>query len=270
MKKGWKIFLTVDGIVLALGIVLCFIGWAVGDKPSDNAFRRNWWNIEDSVSIYDGETIDGESGAEFDAIDLTCKMGTLTIQGIDSDDSVRVTGAGWNTDVQIEEKDGVRVLTTKKDGLSLGEMTISIPRGKQFEYVKVSVGAGELEMEDLDTKTLEVEVGTGEASLFNVTADDIMLDCGMGDVDFEHDTLGAMDFNYDLSCKAGDIEVGDAEYSGINFSRKIDNSAKRNMKISCKAGSVSLSFDYDGKTEKHDEETYETHETHESHGEGEF
>ena len=265
MKKGWKIFLTVDGIVLALGIMLCFIGWAVGDKPSDITFYRNGWNIKDSASFYDEEILDDENGAvEFDAVDLNCKMGTLTIRGTDSDACARVSGAGWNTEVEVVEKDGLRVLTTKNDDMSLGEMTIYLPWGKELEYMKVSVGAGELDMEELSTRKLEVKVGAGDASLSNVTADDIVLECGMGSVEYEHDTLGITDFNYDLSCRMGEIEIGDAEYSGLNFSKKIDNSTNRDMKISCKAGDVNLSLEYGGWTDGHHAETYE------SHGKGEL
>lgn len=245
MKKGWKIFFIADGIILALGIVLCFVSWVVGDRPVD-MFNSDKW-----IRRYEWSVNDEDTYVEFDAIDISCKMGELVIQGTDAEDDICVRGEGINTDIEVVEKDGVRVLTGKDDEEFLGKVTIMIPKNKKLRYIRTSVGAGELEMNYLSAEEVKVKVGTGEASLRDVFSDDIVLQCEMGDVEYEHSALGILDFNYDLSCKAGEIDLNDVEYSGLNFGRKIDNEAERNIKVSCKTGSVSLSFVNGGSMEKH-------------------
>ena len=278
MKRRWKIFFIADGIILALGIMICLVGWIVGDKPEYSGLHilDGEWNVKNFGLLYDGDTgevIDGNDDVLIDAVELSCKMGELTIEGVSSANGVTVSGGGLHTDLEIKEKNGKRVLMVKDGKSSFGELNICLPQDKKLDYIKTSVGAGELELENLTAKELNVKVGTGDASLHNVTADNAVLECGMGDMDFEHSVLGMRDFNYDLSCKAGEIKIGEAEYSGLNFSEKIENGGGRNMKISCKMGDVSLEFANDGRTEDDYAEDYEDtelHEEHKTHGKGDF
>lgn len=249
MKRGWKIFLITDLIILLLGIMVSIIGWAVGDRAYLNESWDEFWqngswhhlHIVDRLEDLDHININIGSDMEdieFDAIDISCKAGDIDIVG--DERASCVSTEGLNTGLKVVDRDGLLVLESENDNVSFGDIDIEVEKDKKLEYVKVSIGSGDLDVSDIEARQMDVKVSAGDADLYDVTADNMNLTCSMGDIDFEHSRLCYQDFNYDLNCKAGKVELDGESYSGMNVKRSIQNSAHRNINISCKMGDITL------------------------------
>lgn len=69
----------------------------------------------------------------------------------------------------------------------------------------------------------------------------IAAECSMGSIDFLLDG-DQMDYNYDIDCAMGSIEVDHREYAGIAAEKHIDNDAAWNCSLECAMGGITLRF----------------------------
>ena len=67
------------------------------------------------------------------------------------------------------------------------------------------------------------------------------IDCGMGNVELNLSNLYS-DFNYTVKVGAGEVELGEEEYSGIAHNVSLNNNSDRIMNIKCGMGDVSVAF----------------------------
>lgn len=106
----------------------------------------------------------------------------------------------------------------------------------------VDVGAGEIDLREVEASKLTLTANIGEIDISGITADDIVVDCGIGTIDAT--VCGReQDYNYDISCSMGEISIGEDEYAVLSARKKIDNSADKKMMIDCNVGEVDISFD---------------------------
>lgn len=150
---------------------------------------------------------------------------------------------------------------SKNQYKSQGVLLIQIPEGLRFEEAALKVGAGILRADEIQAVELDVEVGAGEVSIQSFAADQFDLECGAGEAYVYGDAsreakiecgvgsvtymaLGSQqDYNYELSCGIGELNVGSESYSGLGSERRIDNNGSKNMEIECGIGSVTVSFE---------------------------
>lgn len=135
------------------------------------------------------------------------------------------------------------------ENLAFQSADISIGAGSGFlagelrtQKLNIEAGVGSLEGSGkIETQKCSVSVGVGDVSLEYLDAVEIDAECGLGD--FEMTLAGAeTDYNYDLECAMGDMEVGSEKYSGFAADRKIDNGVDRNVELQCGLGSVTVGF----------------------------
>lgn len=119
---------------------------------------------------------------------------------------------------------------TLKDGFNTGELDVSVAAGEftntgrlTAREVSIEVGAGNVELSELDTKELEADCGVGNIEL-NISGRET-------------------DYNYEISCAAGEVEIGGSSYSGIGHSKEITNpNAKGDMELNCGVGNITVTF----------------------------
>ena len=143
------------------------------------------------------------------------------------------------------------------------QIKVIVPSGKDFDTVSLGVDMGTIDLEcDLKVQELSVEVGAGEFSGYgNITAaycdlqvgagtididqldiQKLNADCGAGEIDMVV-TGKEKDYNYDLSCGMGEITLEDSVYSGIGIEKNISNEgAKRKMVLECGMGEIDVEF----------------------------
>ena len=114
------------------------------------------------------------------------------------------------------------------DVLLADEMKLEAKAG----LIKVNRGnAGEL--------TLETEAGAVEFS--GAATGDISAKCQAGAIELQLDGKKE-DYDYDVRCKLGAIELGDEEIAVLGSKKKIDNGSGRTMDLDCEVGSIEVDF----------------------------
>ena len=141
------------------------------------------------------------------------------------------------------------VLVYLPENLSLKELDIQVGGGVvemeeniQGDEIQVEIGAGAYQGETVRAEKSKWTVGAGTIQLENLDCPDIELECGVGKI--EASVKGSQtDYNYKLSNAAGEILLGEGQYSGVGVDEKIKNeNASGKMEISCGLGNVTIGF----------------------------
>ena len=112
----------------------------------------------------------------------------------------------------------------------------------QCKTLKMEVGAGQITLEDCRvTEKMETSVGAGRIQVEGTIEKDLTADCAMGSTEF---TIYGQekDHNYELSCAAGSIRVGDETLGTLVGDRTISNDADSEFKLDCVMGSIQVDF----------------------------
>ncbi len=164
--------------------------------------------------------------------------------------------------------------------ISGSKITLYVPANYCFDKIKINLGAGALEFSDLraedavlevgagqieadgaEVKSLDMNVGMGRIELTHMNVTDLMAEVGMGelvakgtvngDIDAEC-SMGNLelqitgrqeDFNYELSGAMGSLTLGGESYSGFSQEKSIDNGAQKKMELDCSMGNVTVLFE---------------------------
>lgn len=106
------------------------------------------------------------------------------------------------------------------------------------ERVDVEIGAGSVEIRDVQTKALNVECGVGQFGMHGKVQNGLNVECGVGHCDIDLEGKEA-DYNYDVSCGIGKVSVNGNRMSGIGSTHTRNNpDAQGNVKVSCGLGKV--------------------------------
>lgn len=133
------------------------------------------------------------------------------------------------------------------DGLSAEEVELSVGAGSvnlaslEAKEAELEVGAGNLAVSNMDVSKLVLDVGAGNADLEGRIIEKAEIDCGMGNMNLllEGDEN---DYDYNLECAVGKIEVGNNRFSGLASERYMSNGSDRLLKIDCAVGTVKVDF----------------------------
>lgn len=316
MNKFVKVSLILAGIFMALGIGLCLISGIVGGRKLANHIVEEELDDEiasfvNSVCVYMNRVTDGEWFPAFDGdfvvsddevkalmvedasyviplaevkkMEIAIGAGELNIEErelTDGNIEISVTGLGeWEYHMD-EDTLCMNAFDDVIQNMNVGEITVKIPKDSYFEEIDIRVGAGTLNLSDVDAKELEAKIGAGEAIMKDITADEftaeinagslsakeissvnaelsvdlgecvyegtisgnLEADCDMGNLDIVL-TGSEAEHNYAIECDAGNIEIGDRSVSGVSAEKVIDNGVESNFEIKCGLGNITVDFE---------------------------
>ena len=240
-------------------------GQLLQDNDYPLAGLIHWGNAQYHSSDIDWDALD-ENTVDMDFasdLEISLKYDELLIQEYDGD-KIRVNVANdAKNDVVVKETSGKITITDTRSGnvKKKKQIKVIVPSGKDFDTVSLGVDMGTIDLEcDLKVQELSVEVGAGEFSGYgNITAaycdlqvgagtididqldiQKLNADCGAGEIDMVV-TGKEKDYNYDLSCGMGEINLEDSEYSGIGIEKNISNEgARKDMVLECGMGEIDV------------------------------
>lgn len=242
-------------------------GQLLQDNDYPLAGLIHWGNAQYHSSDIDWDALDGNTvDMDFASdLEISLKYDELLIQEYDGD-KIRVNVANdAKNDVVVKETSGKITITDTRSGnvKKKKQIKVIVPSGKDFDTVSLGVDMGTIDLEcDLKVQELSVEVGAGEFSGYgNITAaycdlqvgagtididqldiQKLNADCGAGEIDMVV-TGKEKDYNYDLSCGMGEIDLEDSEYSGLGIEKNISNEgARKDMVLECGMGEIDVEF----------------------------
>lgn len=321
MNKFFKYGLITAGIAMAAGIVFALISTVIGgrilisnsgwilsrlnhlgilDEFEDwsEAHHGGWhlgWREENAPTelkingeIQDLITIGQPGEISADGIrnlELTLGAGQFYIREKDNDDgmiSIQVQGVGdcnYYTDegtLHVESFKGNHFIG---EDLSQNQIIIEFPKGSSYDEVELICGAGVAEVVNITANEMEIEAGAGEVRVHSanitkfsanigagrvessdMTAQEVCLEVGMGECIYQGKILGELeaecdlgnmeivvegsesDYNYELECSAGNIDLGGRSVTGLATEQNINNGASKTFDISCNMGNITVSF----------------------------
>ena len=242
-------------------------GQLLQDNDYPLAGLIHWGNAQYHSSDIDWDALDGNTvDMDFASdLEISLKYDELLIQEYDGD-KIRVNVANdAKNDVVVKETSGKITITATRSGnvKKKKQIKVIVPSGKDFDTVSLGVDMGTIDLEcDLKVQELSVEVGAGEFSGYgNITAaycdlqvgagtididqidvQKLNADCGAGEIDMVV-TGKEKDYNYDLSCGMGEIDLENSEYSGLGIEKTISNEgAQKDMVLECGMGEIDVEF----------------------------
>lgn len=242
-------------------------GQLLQDNDYPLAGLIHWGNAQYHSSDIDWDALDGNTvDMDFASdLEISLKYDELLIQEYDGD-KIRVNVANdAKNDVVVKETSGKITITDTRSGnvKKKKQIKVIVPSGKDFDTISLGVDMGTIDLEcDLKVQELSVEVGAGEFSGYgNITAAYCDLQVGAGTIDIDQLDIQKLnadcsageidmvvtgkekDYNYDLSCGMGEINLEDSEYSGIGIEKTISNEgAQKDMVLECGMGEIDVEF----------------------------
>ncbi len=127
--------------------------------------------------------------------------------------------------------------------IEMGAGTVYLNRDIETEKLSVEMGAGEFESKNpVTAREADLEIGTGSMTFADLSARKTDGECGLGEMDLTL-TGTQEDYNYDLECGVGNLDVGSDSYSGLGREKSISNKgADRKLDLECGMGNVSVDF----------------------------
>ena len=127
--------------------------------------------------------------------------------------------------------------------IEMGAGTVYLNRDIETEKLSVEMGAGEFESKNpVTAREADLEIGTGSMTFADLSARKTDGECGLGELDLTL-TGTQEDYNYDLECGVGNLDVGSDSYSGLGREKSISNKgADRKLNLECGMGNVSVDF----------------------------
>lgn len=197
-------------------------------------------------------------------LELSLSGDELKFQSYDGD-KLRIEVSGSKKDkVRIGTDDDSLILETI-GRIQDREITISYPKGLRFKETSIEAAAGTVTMsdefrtDDLDVSVgageftntgkisvandTTITVGTGNVELSELDICNLEVECGIGNVNLA--VLGKeADYNYEISCSAGNVDIGDSSYSGVGHNKNITNpNARGDMELECGVGNITVNFE---------------------------
>ncbi len=132
----------------------------------------------------------------------------------------------------------------------------------QGENMNLSVGAGELEVNSLISEgSCQISCGAGSITADEMTVNSLAASVGLGSIDLTltkvetvdvkngigettlYLPLGSEDYDYQISCGAGDVVIDGDSYGGLGRSHGVVNGQGRMIRVDNGMGTTELYFD---------------------------
>ena len=157
---------------------------------------------------------------------------TLKVRSTKKLSKTRKVHISYPEDVKLQELE-----------IEMGAGTVYLNRDIETEKLSVEMGAGEFDSKNpVTAEEADLEIGTGSMTFADLSAKKISGECGLGELDLTM-TGTQEDYNYDLECGVGNLDVGSDSYSGLGREKSISNTgADRKLDLECGMGNVSVNF----------------------------
>ena len=285
MKRFLKVILILAAVFGVAGLGLTAGGAAMGATMGDVSVldhgitqvlrvldHEDSWEVEDSEEDMDEQEDDFQAAAEravtekgvladsadssaytkvYEASavsDLFCDLRyeELVLKTWNEDKvQVKVSGKDHNR-IQISNDNGsLRIASNQK--VRNRSIEIFCPENLSFQKIKLQMGAGTIEnSSSLDIKEADFTVGVGTADISELQVENLKGSCGMGDMELTL-TGKAAEYNYELKCGLGNLEVDDSLETSITSGNKqiTNEGATKNIKLDCGMGNVQVEFEED-------------------------
>lgn len=267
---GWAIALIVIGVLLIctvpflIAVFSLNVAFSGGKETLSSVIVND--GFDDDTDLVDIKDLDTKISAD-NVKNLEIEIGAceLSIVSSDSKDFRFECSRVISTKKKVVRLDGstlkIKYEEKKNTFTSTPHFTLYVPENMNFEKVSISLGAGNLVIDELiSTKDLDINLGAGNLEIYDLTAEDVNVKCGCGNVELYGNIVGDLDaelglgnitmeldgtesdHNYDISCVMGDVTIGNNEYSGLSSSRFMDNDAKSDFSIDCALGNIEIFF----------------------------
>ncbi len=187
--------------------------------------------------------------------DYYVKKHTLNVEGFKGLHMI-----GWNG------SDNVITLKLPKDmGFKEADLMIGAGEMKIFgiraEEISAEVGAGTLTINRMQARELSAEIGAGEMVISDAEAEKADLEVSLGACFYQGSVTGKLDaecsmgslefalqgkeedYNYEIECSAGSIDLNGHEYAAMASEKSISNGAHRDIELTCNMGEIAVNFD---------------------------
>lgn len=132
-------------------------------------------------------------------------------------------------------------ITADEIGIHIGAGKLEAD-GMNGKSLILDTGAGQAELKNVEAEELDIDIGMGECRIQGNVTEEISIECGMGRTELK--LAGKEeDFDYEISCAAGNVAVGNKNYSGLGEDTYIDNDASKKCTVECAMGSTDISFE---------------------------
>ncbi len=172
--------------------------------------RKEMWdqyiNKEERVYLY------LPKGMVFREADIEMGGGVVEIASLSADEIDLSVGAG---EIIVGELDGVEL--------------------------KVETGMGAVSLNKINVQKLDAETGLGSTYMKGSVSREIDMECGMGNIELILSGK-VSDYNYEICCAVGSIDVDGRNYSGLAEDVRINNKAAAECSLECSMGEISLTF----------------------------
>ena len=157
---------------------------------------------------------------------------TLKVRSTKKLSKTRKVHISYPEDVKLQELE-----------IEMGAGTVYLNRDIETEKLSVEMGAGEFDSKNpVTAEEADLEIGTGSMTFADLSAKKISGECGLGELDLTM-TGTQENYNYDLECGVGNLDVGSDSYSGLGREKSISNTgADRKLDLECGMGNVSVNF----------------------------
>ena len=192
-------------------------------------------------------------------LEIIVGCGEMNIQ-YHSEDTIKLVIGSHDQMQCYVENDTVKVIGGLINSKFNSNMTVYLPENISYEEINMEVGAGSIVVDGLKGKNATLEVGMGSLEVTNMNVDtldasvgmgsidiqgaintDGILDCGMGSITMEL-AGNSKDFNYELECGLGELNVENVYYIAGIGEQSISNNAGKDIEIDCAMGSVEITF----------------------------
>ncbi len=192
----------------------------------------DFFYTETAGGYYENDNICAKEEIE----ELSMQVGTCEFEVQEWDGDVYKIAAQNVPDLKCSVQNGTLYIKNIRHHLKFSSkerLMLYVPKGAEFEFVKlelgagkgtikgltaeemtVEVGAGELICRDLTLDKLRMEIGAGKADCSNCTVQDVRFEAGAGKLSYDGNISGDLD----VSCALGEIEISiDGKYQDYDY-----------------------------------------------------
>ncbi len=207
--------------------------WPVRYKMQGGTFRLysekdfRWWDMGMRGTIY----LYLPKGMKLDSIDLEIGAGKLESIALEAGEIDVEVDAGTAV---IESLSGNEVeLSVNAGGMEVRDVTA--------EEFSANTGAGSLTVGNFTAENADLEASAGSLELEGRIGRNADIECGAGSVNLRLEGAEE-DYDYDLECSMGEINLNGNTYSGLSSERTVRNGGRGVMDIECSVGSIEIKF----------------------------
>ncbi len=181
----------------------------------------------------------------------------MVLRGYDQEQCLSAVKDGvW----EVKERNGyLGIMMGFQRLFSRRRVIITVPAGSRFREVFLSVGAGTMLAEGIETEKCGLNVGAGQLTLRHWGSGDTEIKCGMGEVKLQGELDGKCkiscgmgnvemkldqlrSYGYRLNCGMGEVRVGENHFGGIGGHQCMNKDAVNFFDINCGMGNVAVQF----------------------------